>query len=171
MTTGVSMTKAGTTAHRDERIGSSLGEFRGLLQDGSPGFRTTRRPEVSKSNQGPDGFRKMIDDGVACVLMLGSDITVRPSIDATVGDGVDHVLRSGALPTDDVGTFLGVVDAFADTPPIPGHLDFATAGKFKIEPESKMPWGVDRGDRTPTKIFDALRHSGAARICQANGAA
>ena len=105
----------------------------------------------------------MIDHSVACVLMLGSDIAVRRSVDATVGDGVEHVspgvlpagsadlfaeslhvpvdleaaadgaLRSEALPTSNVGTLLGGVHAFADALPIPGRLDVATAEKFKIE--------------------------------------
>jgi len=143
----------------------------------------------------------MIDHSVACVLMLGSDVTVRRSVDATVGDGVDHVslgilpagsadlfaeslhvlvdleaaadsaLRSEALPTSNVGTLLGGVHAFADALPIPGRLDVATAEKFKIELKSKMPWGVDGGDRTPTKIFEVRCHPGAARVCQPDGAA
>ena len=70
-----------------------------------------------------------------------------------------------------VGTLLGGDNAFADASPTPGRLDVATAEKFEIELKSKMPWGVDGGDRTPTKIFDVRRHSGAARICQPDGAA
>lgn len=40
----------------------------------------------------------MLDAGVTCVLMLGSDITVRRSVDATVGDGVDICRRASCLP-------------------------------------------------------------------------
>jgi len=167
----------------------------------------------------------MIADGVACLLMLGSDITVRRSLDATVGDGADHVslriLTAGAaslvanslhIPVDleaavdvratirkarmapvevnvepegrewfsgeatcvlvdNVDTVLGGVNAFADASPIPGRIDVATAEKFKIELKSKMPWGDEGGDRTPTEIFEVRCHSGAARVCPLSGAA
>jgi len=70
-----------------------------------------------------------------------------------------------------VGTLLGGLKAFADALPFPDRLDVATAEKFKIELKSNMPWGFDGGDRTPTEIFEVRCHSGAARICQPNGAA
>jgi len=58
MTTGVTMTKAAMIAHRDKRFGGGLGEFRGLLQVASPGFRTIRRPEVSKSTMARTGSER-----------------------------------------------------------------------------------------------------------------
>jgi len=65
MTTGVSMTKAGMIAHRDERFARGLGEFRDplpaggwRLEAGGPGFVAARSFEVSKSNQAPDGLRR-----------------------------------------------------------------------------------------------------------------
>ena len=124
MTTGVSMTKPGVIAHRDKRFDGGLGEFRDLLEAGGwtleadgPGVRKDRRPESSKINRVPDGFRKMIDGGVACVLMSGGDITVRRSTDATVGDGVDHV-SLGILPA-------GTANLVAESLHIPVDLEAA----------------------------------------------
>ena len=157
MTTGVTMTKAAVIAHLDKRIGGGLDEFRGLLQAASPGFRTTRRPEMSKSTMARTGSADLFAESLHVLADLEA--------------AADSALRSEALPTSNVGTLLGGVHAFADALPIPGRLGVATAEKFKIELKSKMPWGVDGGDSTPTEIFEVRCHSGAARVCQPDGAA
>jgi len=98
-------------------------------------------------------------------------VAERMNIPVDLEAAADTALRGEALPTSNVATLLGGVNAFADAPPIPGRLDVAMAEKFKIELKSEMPWGVDGGDRTPTKIFEVRCHSGAARFGQPDGAA
>ena len=67
----------------------------------------------------------MIDHGVACMLMLGSDITVRRSTDATVGDGVDHVAL-GILPA-------GMANLVAESLHIPVDLEAAVDTALRSE--------------------------------------
>ena len=98
-------------------------------------------------------------------------VAERLNIPVDLEAAADTALRGEALPTSNVATLFGGVNAIADALPIPGRLDVATAEKFKIELKSEMPWGVDGGDRTPTKIFEVRCHSGAARFGQPDGAA
>jgi len=88
MTTGVTMTKAAVIAHLDKKFGGGLDEFRGLLQAASPGFRTTRRPEMSKSTMARTGSADLFAESLHVLADLEA--------------AADSALRSEALPTSNV---------------------------------------------------------------------
>jgi YegS/Rv2252/BmrU family lipid kinase len=142
------MTKIGVIAHREKVLGGGLGELRDRL--GAAGFPDHEWFEMSRSKEGPDGLRAMVEDGVDRVLVWGGDGTVRRCIDAIVGDELDHV-SLGVLPA-------GTANLLAKNLGIPTDLEGALAVALHGEPRP-IDVGVMNGEHFAVMGgtgFDAL---------------
>ncbi len=133
-------------------------------------IRSTKMSPV-KAKVDLDG-RRWFSGKATCVL-VGNVGTILGGVEAfTAASPTDGRLDVGVVQATSRSDWLRVaargVTGRVDRSPF---VDVATAKKIKIELESKMPWEVDGGDKTPAKKFKIECIPSAVRVCQPGGVA